>query len=205
MNRDHVLFLLVGLLGGFLAGYMAHEAVVGVQPARVAASEAAAAGPAGAAPAPSVPSASGAAGGNAPVMAEVRELESRLEKDPKDADALLKLANLNFDIQRWPRATDLYQRYLALRPDDADALTDLGITLRAQGQFDRALASFRAAQKIKPDHWQARFNEIVVLGFDQRDLPAAESALAELEKRSPGNADVARLADELKRLKETGG
>lgn len=203
MNRDHALFLLVGLLGGFIAGYLAHEAVVGVQPARLAPGGGVAVGDTdAAAAAPAPPTA--APGGGAPVMAEVQELEARIQKDPSDAEALLRLANLNFDIQRWPRATELYQRVLALRPGDPDVLTDLGITERAQGQFDRALESFRAAQRKAPDHWQARFNEVVVLGFDQRDLPAAERALAELEKRSPGNADVARLAGELKRLKGTG-
>ena len=201
MNRDQVLFLLVGLLGGFIAGYVAHETVVGVQPARIAAGGAVATAETG----PVAPPAPNAAGGAPPVMAEVRDLEARLEKDPKDTEALLRLANLNFDIQRWPRATELYQRFLALRPADPDVLTDLGITQRAQGQFDRALESFRAAQKIAPDHWQARFNEIVVLAFDRRDFAAAEKALAELEKRSPGNADVARLADEIRRLKGTGG
>jgi tetratricopeptide (TPR) repeat protein len=203
LNRDHALFLLIGLLAGFLGGYLAHETVVGVQPARVAAGSAAAApladGDAGAA----AGSAAAAAGG-AP-MAEVARLQAALEKNPDDTDALVDLANLEFDIQRWDRAAELYRRYLTLRPDDPDVLTDLGITLRAQGHFDQALDLFRKAAKGSPTHWQSLFNEVVVLAFDKKDFGAAAKALTELEVRAPGNADVARLASEVARLKDSGG
>ena len=90
------------------------------------------------------------------------------------------------------------------RAEDADALTDLGICQRALGDFQGALTRFAAAQKLAPDHWQARFNEIVVLAFDQRDFEGAEAALSELEQRAPGNPDVSRLAGEVRRLKEAG-
>ena len=206
MNRDHALFLLIGLLAGFLGGYLAHEAVVGVQPARVAAGSAAAAPFAGGDAAAGAGSNAAAAGG-APMapMAEVARLQAQLEKNPDDTDALVDLANLEFDIQRWDRAAELYQRYLTLRPDDPDVLTDLGITLRAQGHFDQALDLFRKAAKGSPTHWQSLFNEVVVLAFDKKDLGAAAKALTELEVRAPGNADVARLASEVARLKDSGG
>jgi len=199
LSRDHFLFLLVGLLAGFLGGYLVHEAMVGVQPARVAAGTVAA----------NVPNMDGAAPGGAPAgggppMAEVNRLRQVLEKNPDDIDALVELANLNFDIQNWTKAQELYEHALKLRPDDPDLLTDLGITLRAQGSFDQALELFRRAAKIKPGHWQSRFNEVVVLAFDKRDFPGAESALAELEKAAPGNPDVARLASEVERLKSSG-
>jgi Tfp pilus assembly protein PilF len=201
LNREHALFLLIGLLAGFLGGYLGHESMVAVQPARIAPGGAAALAPAGPAP---TPAPSAAAPGAAPAMAEIQQLQEALARDPNDASAVLRLANLNFDIQRWERAAELYERYLSLRPGDADVLTDLGITQRARGDFAGALERFRAAQRLAPDHWQARFNEIVVLAFDQRDLAAARTALSELEKRAPGNADVARLAGEIRRLEDAG-
>lgn len=206
MNRDHVLFLLIGLLGGFLAGYLAHEAMAGVQPARVAAGmtgvampPSAPAGP----PAGAAPGAPAAAAGDP--MAEVQALREAIERDPNDADAILRLANLSFDIQRWERAGELYQRYLELRPGDPDVLTDLGITLRARGDFARALELFREAQAKVDNHWQSRYNEVVVLAFDLKDYDGAEKALASIESRNPGNPDVARLAAEVRRLREGAG
>jgi Flp pilus assembly protein TadD len=206
LNRDHLLFLLIGLLGGFLAGYLAHEAMAGVQPARVAAGTAAAAPPSMAPNvAPGAAAPAGAAPAGADPMAEVTALREAIERDPNDADAILRLANLSFDIQRWERAGELYARYLELRPGDPDVLTDLGITLRARGEFARALERFREAQSRAENHWQSRYNEVVVLAFDLKDYAAAERALAAIESRNPGNPDVARLAAEVRRLREGAG
>lgn len=216
MNRDHFLFLLIGLLGGFLGGYLAHEAMTELQPARLlAGAPGTPAPPAGRATGPMAPSApsapnvpsptaQGAAPAEAP-MAEINALRETLERDPNDQRALLRLADLNFDIQRWDRAAELYERYLELSPGDPDALTDLGITYRARRQFDRALELFRQAQAAQPDHWQSRFNEAVVLGIDLADLAGAERALAELRRISPGNPDVERLATELQRRQSGAG
>jgi tetratricopeptide (TPR) repeat protein len=198
VTRDHLLFLLIGLLGGFLVGYIAHETMSGVQPSRVAPGVAAA-------PMAAEPQAdAGGAPAGGPPMAEINRLRALVEQNPNDRDALRQLANLNYDIANWPRAQELYERYLKLDPDNPDVLTDLGITLRSQGQLDRALELFRRAEQLRPDHWQARFNEIVVLAFDRKDFAAAERALAELERRAPGNADVQRLAQEVRKLKEGG-
>ena len=198
MNRDSLLFLLIGLLAGFLAGYVVQEEMADLQPQRLPAGAAGAAMSApGTAAAPG-PGMAGAPTGGAP-MQRIEELRKRLESNPNDEPALLELANLNFDIQNWARARELYERLLALRPADPDVLTDLGITLRAQGDFDGALARFREAESLAPAHWQSRFNEIVVLAIDQNEIAAAGQRLAELEKLAPGNADVARLAEEIRR------
>ncbi|MGE0639123.1 MAG: tetratricopeptide repeat protein [Thermoanaerobaculia bacterium] len=189
MNRDHALFLIIGILGGFLAGYVLQEELAARQPQRVIAGSVAPGGG---------PAAGGAPSGAAP-MAEIERLKKRIDADPNDGQAILELANLNFDIQNWPRAIELYERLLVLRPGDADVLTDLGICLRAQRDFDGALARFREAERVAPDHWQARFNELVVLAIDLGDFETAVGKLGELEALAPGNADVARLAEEIRR------
>lgn len=201
MNRDSALFLLIGLLAGFLAGYILQEEMAEVQPARVVAGASAVPAAPGSSAATAGPSLNGAETASAAPMAQIEELRRRVEQDPSDVDATLALANLNFDIQNWARARELYERALALRPGDPDVLTDLGISLRALGEFDVALERFRAAQEISPAHWQSRFNEIVVLALDRNDLAAADARLAELQALAPGNADVARLAEEIRRRK----
>ena len=201
MSRDHALFLVIGLLAGFLGGYVLQEELAARQPQRIVAG--AAAGTAGLNPSSASPGAPGGASGAPPAsmapMAEIQRLKERIETNPEDGQAILELANLNFDIQNWPRAIELYERLLVLRPNDPDVLTDLGICLRAQKKYDDALTKFRAAQKIAPAHWQARFNEVVVLALDQGDLDSAARKLGELESLAPGNPDVARLAEEIRR------
>jgi len=197
LNRDNVLFLVIGLLAGFLAGYLAQEAIAPLQPARLAAPAGGfhGVGEAGAAP---------AGDANAAASAEIERLRQALEADPNDAGALVALANLNFDIQRWDRARELYERYLELRPEDADAQTDLGICLRAAGDFPGALERFARAQELAPDHWQSLYNEVVVRAFDLGDLASAMPVLERLERLAPGNPDVARLATEVRSRQGTG-
>lgn len=197
MNRDNLLFLVIGLLAGFLGGYMLQESMASVQPARLAPAEGGFHGVGATGP---------AMGGdpNAAASAEIERLRQALEADPNDVSALLALANLNFDIQRWDRASELYARYLALRPDDADAHTDLGICQRAAGEFQAALESFAKAQSLAPDHWQSVYNEVVVRAFDLGDHAAALAALEKLERLAPGNPDVARLATEVRSRQGSG-
>jgi Flp pilus assembly protein TadD len=197
LSRDHALFLLIGLLAGFLGGYIAHEAVADVQPQRILPGDVHAAGTAAVADAQS-------GGAGDPRMAEIQRLRAVLDRDPDDREALLTLANLNFDINNWPRAQELYERLLQLEPKNPDVLTDLGIVHRSQGRFEQALQLFRDARAIDAAHWQAMFNEAVVLAFDLRDFAAAESVIADLRAVAGGNPDVGRLETEVRRLREAG-
>jgi len=137
-------------------------------------------------------------------MKEIQELRDYVESHPEDAEAVRKLANLNFDIQNWTRALELYQRYLKLRPNDADAISDIGFCYRELKQFDKALAEFRRAQVANPNLWQSFFNEVVILGIDQDRFDEADQALAKLRKMQPNNADVEQLAANISRRRAAG-
>lgn len=194
MTRDHLLFLVGGLLGGFILGYLGHEVVAARQPPRlnttVGQSQAAEALPGRVAPGTTMP--------------EVDRLRAAVEANPDDADSVLALANANFDIGNWGRAIELYEHYERLRPGDANVLTDLGVCLREAGQVDAAVARFRQAGERDPAHWQSRFNLAIVLASDQHDYAAAEAVIADLRRLQSGNPDVERLAQEIARLRGDG-
>jgi hypothetical protein len=240
VNKDNLLFATIGLLVGFITGYLLHEVMVARQPLRRAPGEVAAVtpGPApgdeggaatgdGAGGAPSAgdgaggapaagdardqridPGAGGApgavAGGGGPPMAAVQQLRDYVASHPKDADAVLKLANLNFDIQNWARARDLYTQYLALRQPDADVLTDLGNAYRGLQQFDSALAQYHRAEQLAPDHWKSLFSEVVVLGFDLKRYDAADQKMTRLQAIAPQQPEVVQLATALQRRRAAG-
>ncbi|HEY0512641.1 MAG TPA: tetratricopeptide repeat protein [Thermoanaerobaculia bacterium] len=203
MNKDNLLFLMGGLLIGFVSAYVLFEAMAARQPprltpalrAQIAMGDEAApdAGAAGVAPGGGAAAAAAGGGAGGP-MAEIQQLRAYVEKNPNDAGAVRKLADLNFDIQNWQRAEQLYSHYLELKPNDPDVMTDLGITYRGTGKFDRALEQFHRAQKVTPDHWQAYYNEVVVLAFDLKRLDQAGAVLAHLQRLQPANPDVAKLA-----------
>jgi hypothetical protein len=229
VTKDNLLFATIGLLFGFTLGYVLHEIMVARQPLRRPPGEGAVvtAGPGGGAADDSGPSGSSdAAGGNptappagdagagagaapggagGPAMAEIQQLRDYVASHPKDADAVLKLANLNFDISNWGRARDLYTQYLGLREPSPDVLTDLGTCYRQLRDFDRALEQFRRAQQVSPSHWKSRFAEVVVLAFDLNRRDAAEQAFAKLQAVAPAQPEVAQLGDELRRRRGAGG
>ncbi len=199
LSKDNVLFTVIGILVGFISGYLLHEVVAARQPPRQGAGMAMAApaeGQESGAP-EGTPAAGG--GGGGPQMKEIQELREYVESHPNDADALRKLANLNFDIRNWARARDLYERFLKLKPNDADALSDLGFCYREMKDFDKALAYFRQAQTADPNHWQSYFNEVVVLGIDQKLFDEADKVLAKLRRMQPNNSDIEQLAAEVSR------
>lgn len=201
MNKDHVLFLIIGLLSGFLLGYVAHEVMASRQPLR--ASAAAGIGEPGG-PGQPPRQAPPATGGSGPAMEQVQQLRAYVEKNPNDAQAVRELANLNYDISNWQRAAELYEQYLRLVPDEPDVMTDLGACLRNLGKSAEALVVFQRARDKAPQHWQARYNEVLVLAFDLGRWDEAGKALSELQQLEPTNADVSRLADEFQRRRPSG-
>jgi tetratricopeptide (TPR) repeat protein len=213
MTRDNLLYATIGILAGFISGYFAHEVMAARQPPPLAvlqAAQAAAMGGsnphaegavpgAGAGEGGDAAPAAGAGGQGGPAMADIQRLKQHVEENPNDAEAILTLANLNYDIRNWARARELYERFLQLKPADPGVLTDLGVSLRGLREFDAAMARFEEAQRLQDGHWQSLYNEVVILAFDKKDMPKAQQVLRRLQQLQPGNPEVARLADEVAR------
>lgn len=215
MTKDNLIFAVFGILIGFVSGFLMQDAMSARQPPRLTPELRAQIAMPGEDPAAgrqadnrvsdvapgmggdTAASAPGGAPGGAgqPGMEQIQQLRAYVEQNPNDAEAVLQLANLNFDIRNWMRAEELYRQYLKLRPEDANVMTDLGISYRESRKFDEALAQFDQAQKLAPDHWQSYYNEVVVLAFDLKRFDDADRVLAELQRLQPGNPDVARLAE----------
>jgi hypothetical protein len=205
LTKDNFLFAVIGLLLGFITGYLMHEVMAARQPARRMAVETAPAAAGMGAPPPagapsSAPPPPGGGGAGGPAMAEVRELTERVKNNPDDAEAVALLADMNFNIRNWPRAEELYNRYLELQPGDPDVMTNLSVCYRESGKLEQALDLVRQVQKVAPGHWPSVYNEVAVLLDLKRPAEAAE-ALVRLRRLQPGDPRVEQLAAEVERRK----
>lgn len=111
-----------------------------------------------------------------PVMAAVREYRARLEKDPRDLEALLGLAELNIERQDIGQAIEYYKRVLEVDPGHPHALAHFGQILSQGGHLDQALAAFDRALAREPQERFALWNKGWALYEGKRDYAGAIDA-----------------------------
>lgn len=213
MNKDHLRFLLSGILFGFLVGYVVAYALYEPHVKQVAdpVPEAgnmgmSAGGPPAAASAAGAPPAGGGAPGQPTQMMEevfrqVSALKEALEKNPRDESALVRLANFYQDAGKFDQAVTFYKRALEVRPSNSDARTDMGICLREMGRPDEAIAAFKKSIETDPRHWQSWLNLGIVSLFDKHDPAAAEAAFGKVEEINPAYSELPSLKEAVRRAR----
>ena len=87
-----------------------------------------------------------------------------------ETQALLALAL--FRAEQYDESMALYREYLERRPDDVDALTNLGIALVAAERLDEAIGLFSRAVELEPRNPDRRRNLANAL-FDRREIDQA--------------------------------
>jgi tetratricopeptide (TPR) repeat protein len=145
------------------------------------------------------------------LMEQARELDRLLAKDPNNYAHLVQMGNVNYDMQNYPKAADLYEKARAIKDESADVMTDLGVcyremkkpqSYREMKKPQKAIELFDKAADLAPEHWQSRYNAIVVRIFDVSDLAGAQQELETLkrlrsERPQLGIPDLAGLEQEI--------
>ena len=192
MKKDNLAFLFGGLAFGFLLGFGLFR-VIDTRPGRSAATASSEE-----TPSPMGPSAATqTVGGGAPMMAEINALKERVQKDPRDFQAWVRLANVYQDAGMFEPAIGFYERAVGLAPTDANLLTDMAICYQSVKQYDKALETLDRAQQVDPSHWQSLYNIVVVAGLQMRRFDRADAALAKLQQIRPDAPNLAQLKDAL--------
>ena len=135
------------------------------------------------------------------VASQVQTLKDIVKKDPKNLPAWVELGNLYFDSDQPKEAIDAYSRYLAVKPDNPDVRTDMGIMYRKLGQFDRALDEFRKAAQGDPKHVNSRYNIGLVLLHDKQDIQGAIKAWEEYLKVDSNSERAQRIRAQIEKMK----
>jgi tetratricopeptide (TPR) repeat protein len=132
---------------------------------------------------------------------QIQTLKEIVKKDPKNLPAWVELGNLYFDTDQPKEAIEAYSRYLAVKPDNADVRTDMGIMYRKLGQFDRAVEEFRKAARSDPKHVNSRYNTGLVLLHDKGDIQGAIKAWEEYLKVDPNSEKAQRIRSQMEKMK----
>ena len=181
MSRDNVLFAIIGILLGFIGGFMA----AGYMNQREASSRAAAtAGQTGQNLPPNPPPLGADQGGDPQqIFAQVQEAMKQAREQPNNFEAQVTAAKLEYQIQRFDQAIEYLLIANKLKPTDSDVLAMLAIANLDAGHFDAAEKWYRAALLSKGD------------------AKGAEEAINKLAKVDPTNQDLQQFRDKLAELK----
>ena len=192
MTRENLLFGIIGLLLGFIVGFMFASNLSQRQPtATVAGQNLPANHPqvqAGSTPNPQQ------------VFADVQAAIKQAREEPNNFDAQMKAAQLYYQIRRYDQAIDFLLKANQLKPDSYEAIVALGqVNIDAQ-HYDQAEKWLKAALLKKPEDVSVLASLTFAL-LEKGDKVAAERAIATLEKVDPQNQNLAEFKDKLKNLK----
>lgn len=194
MSRENILFAIIGLLLGFIVGFMFASSM-----SQKAAMQPAAAGTQG------MPSDHPPVGGqNAPnPQAMFQQVQAALEKarnEPKNFEAQVAAADLYYQIQRYDQAIEYLLKANQLKPTDYRTVVLLGMVNLDAGHFDTAEKWYQAAMKMKSDDVMV-LSGLAAATLQKGDAKAAEDAIAKLEKVDPNSVDLPQFRDKLASLK----
>ncbi len=150
-------------------------------------------------PRPSVPH--GPPASAEPFMKKLEGYNKRLKENPKDLEALIFLANANFDIQRFEKAEGLYLRVIEIDPNNLHVRTDLASVYRHLGDSDKAVETLRVVLSLNPNHEVALYNIGIILLNDKEDFNGAADAWERLVRINPNDPLADALREKVKTIR----
>ena len=194
MSRENLLFAIIGVLLGFIVGFMFASSMSQKQ-----AMQQATAG-SQALPADHPPVGAQNAPNPQGMQQEVTDALAKARNDPKDFDAQIKAAQLYYQIQRYDQSIEYLLKANQLRPTDYQTVVTLGLVNLDAGHYDTAEKWYRAALKMKSDDTMVLAG-LAATTLEKGDAKAAEDAIAQLEKVDPNSEDLPNFKTKLASLK----
>lgn len=143
----------------------------------------------------------GPSAGAQPFMKKLEGYNKRLRENPEDIDALVFLANANFDIQRFENAEALYLRVLKIDPNNLHIRTDLASVYRSLDDPGKAVETLRVVLSLNPNHEVALYNIGIILLNDTEDFEGAAEAWERLVRINPNDPLADALREKVKQIR----
>jgi cytochrome c-type biogenesis protein CcmH/NrfG len=203
MKREPVVFAVLGVVFGFVLGYMV-ASWDAPRPATVVTSAVSSPPVTGRTPSggPGAALPGGITGATpAPLDPnELKALESLAARDPQSVSARVELGNLLMDHARYDEAARWYREALKLSPDQPDVIVDLGACLVNGGKAAEGLVEFDKALKKDPNHKKALFNKGIAL-METGQPREAVAVWEALLKRYPDDPQLQDLRQQIERVR----
>ena len=193
MNRENLLFAVIGLLLGFIVGFMFASSMS----QRMAQTQTAAQSLPSDHPPVGAQNAGDPAAQREQVMAQIE----KARKEPTNFDAQIRAAELYYQIQRYDQAIEFLLKANQLKPADYETVAVLGVVNLDAGHYDQAEKWYRVAIKMKSDDVRVLAG-LAAATLGKGDAKAAEEAIAQLEKVDPSSEDLPQFKQKLAGLKK---
>lgn len=200
MTRDNLLFAIIGVLLGFIIGFIFASTMNSRYGPGASTTQSSGQN----LPADHPPVGSNAGSSNpAGMQAEVTAQLEKARNEPNNFEAQVRAAELYYQIQRYDPAIEFLLKANQLKPDDYQIIVNLGLVNLDAGHYDVAEKWYRAALLKKPDDPVALAG-LCAATLGKGDARAAEQAIANLEKVDPNSEDLPQFRDKLATLKSGG-
>src|SRR5437773_7790035 len=196
MNKDNLMFAIIGLLLGFIIGFMVHSVLSQRESAPRGPIQQTQSMP------PNHPPVSGDQTGDTgqQMLASVQTAMKQARENPNDFEAQVTAAKLEYQIQRFDQAIEYLLVANKLKPDDFDVLAMLGEANMDAKHYDAAAKWYTAALIKRPGDLPSLDGYCFVL-LQNGDAKGAEEAMNKLAKLDPTNQDLHQFRDKLAELK----
>jgi predicted Zn-dependent protease len=135
------------------------------------------------------------------VFAQVQAAISKARTEPKNFDAQVTAAKLEYQVQRYDQAVDFLLKANQIKPDNFEVIVMLGEANLEGRHYDAAEKWYKAALAKKPDDVSVLAG-LAYMNLQKGDAREAEKAIANLEKADPNNQDLQQFRDRLASLKK---
>src|SRR3954469_24435593 len=202
MTRDNLLFAIIGILLGSIAGFLLAGNITQKEAAQRAMPLSAQSQnlppdhpPVGG----GGPQQAGGEGGQQ-MLASVQTAMKQARENPNDFDAQVTAAKMEYQIQRFDQAIEYLLAANKLKPDNMEVLAMLGEANMDAQHFDAAVKWYKAALAKNPKDITSLDGYCFVL-LQSGDAKNAEDAVNKLEKADPNNQDLPQFRKKLDELK----
>jgi len=200
MTRDNLLFGIIGILLGFIGGFLLASNITQREAAMRANPQAAQSGqlPANH---PPIAGDQGTTGeGGQQMLASVQTAMKQARENPNDFDAQVTAAKLEYQIGRYDQAIEYLLAANKIKPKDFDTMAMLGVANLDASHFDASEKWYRAALQVKPDDMPT-VDGLCASLLSKGDAKGAEEQINRLAKIDPNNQDLPQFREKLSQLK----